>query len=108
MVRIPDVARRLCRVTPIVYAPPLGCFLKLESLQRTGSFKLRGAALKLARLSMHLTPALFGVEARKLKQPASIIAVHIKPRYRDQILSELKELGLPNLVIGDFGKAYEW
>jgi threonine dehydratase len=52
MVRIPDVARRLCRITPIVFAPPLDCYLKLESLQRTGSFKLRGAALKLARLSM--------------------------------------------------------
>jgi threonine dehydratase len=52
MVRIPDVVRRLCRVTPLVFAPPLGCYLKLESLQRTGSFKIRGAALKLARLPM--------------------------------------------------------
>lgn len=48
---IPDEARRLCRVTPLVYAGPLGCFLKLESLQATGSFKLRGAAVKLARLA---------------------------------------------------------
>lgn len=50
MVRIPEVVRRLCRITPLILAPPLGCYLKLESLQRTGSFKLRGAALKLARL----------------------------------------------------------
>jgi threonine dehydratase len=50
MVRIPEVVRRLCRVTPLLFAPPLGCYLKLESLQRTGSFKLRGAALKLARM----------------------------------------------------------
>jgi threonine dehydratase len=48
---IPDEARRLVRRTPLVYAPALGCWLKLESLQATGSFKLRGAALKLARLS---------------------------------------------------------
>jgi threonine dehydratase len=48
---VPPEARRLVRRTPLVYAPPLGCFLKLESLQATGSFKLRGAALKLARLS---------------------------------------------------------
>jgi threonine dehydratase len=48
---IPVEARRLCRVTPLIYAGPLGCFLKLESLQATGSFKLRGAAVKLARLS---------------------------------------------------------
>jgi threonine dehydratase len=47
---IPDEARRLCRRTPLVFAPPLGCFLKLESLQPTGAFKLRGAAVKLARL----------------------------------------------------------
>ncbi len=47
---IPDEAVRLCRRTPLVYAGPLGCFVKLESLQATGSFKLRGAAVKLARL----------------------------------------------------------
>lgn len=38
------------RRTPLVFAPPLDCWLKLESLQATGSFKLRGAALKLSRL----------------------------------------------------------
>lgn len=51
MVRIPEMAQALCRVTPMVRAQPLGCFLKLESMQRTGSVKLRGAALKLARMS---------------------------------------------------------
>jgi threonine dehydratase len=48
--RVPEAARRLCRVTPFLDAPALGCALKLESLQRTGSFKLRGAAVKLASL----------------------------------------------------------
>ncbi len=38
------------RKTPLVFAPPLHCWLKLESLQATGSFKLRGAALKLSRM----------------------------------------------------------
>lgn len=47
---IPDEARRLVRKTPLLFAPPLGCFVKLESLQATGSFKIRGAAVKLARL----------------------------------------------------------
>jgi threonine dehydratase len=47
---ISDEARALCRVTPLIYAGPIGCFLKLESLQATGSFKLRGAAVKLTRL----------------------------------------------------------
>ena len=42
--------RRLTRVTPLIPAPALGrrtgadVWLKLENLQRTGSFKLRGAA----------------------------------------------------------------
>jgi threonine dehydratase len=49
--------RRLTRVTPLVPAPALGrrtgvdVWLKLECLQRTGSFKLRGAAARLAALA---------------------------------------------------------
>jgi threonine dehydratase len=39
------------RTTPLVFAPPLRVWLKLESLQLTGSFKLRGAALKLSRMA---------------------------------------------------------
>jgi threonine dehydratase len=42
------------RVTPLVFAPPLKVWLKLESLQVTSSFKVRGAALKLSRLSPEL------------------------------------------------------
>ena len=48
---IPDAARALCRVTPLIRTPTLGCYLKLESLQRTGSVWLRGAALKLSRMA---------------------------------------------------------
>jgi threonine dehydratase len=50
--------RRLTRVTPLVPAPALGrrtgadVWLKLENLQRTGSFKLRGAAARLAALAI--------------------------------------------------------
>jgi threonine dehydratase len=38
------------RRTPLVFAPALNCWLKLESLQATSSFKLRGAAVKMSRL----------------------------------------------------------
>src|SRR6266567_729831 len=54
--------RRLTRVTPLVPAPALGrrtgadVWLKLENLQRTGSFKLRGAAARLAAIAA-ATPA---------------------------------------------------
>src|ERR1700749_2094975 len=50
--------RRLPRVPPLVPAPALGrrtgadVWLKLENLQRTGSFKVRGAAAKLAALAL--------------------------------------------------------
>jgi threonine dehydratase len=50
--------RKLLRVTPLVPASALGrrtganLWLKLESLQRTGSFKLRGAAARVAAMSL--------------------------------------------------------
>jgi threonine dehydratase len=53
--------RRLLRVTPLVPAPSLGrrtgadVWLKLENLQRTGSFKLRGAAARVAALALEPT-----------------------------------------------------
>ncbi len=62
----------------------------------------------LANVSKHLTPSLFGAEIRKLKRPVTVIAVHIKARFRKQILAELDSLQLDNLVIGDLGKVYEW
>jgi threonine dehydratase len=55
---VAERVRRLTRVTPLVPAPALGrrtgadVWLKLENLQRTGSFKLRGAAARLAALSI--------------------------------------------------------
>src|ERR1700753_854293 len=54
--------RKLTRVTPLVPAPTLGrrtgadVWLKLENLQRTGSFKLRGAAAKIAAVAAASTP----------------------------------------------------
>ncbi|HET6284483.1 MAG TPA: pyridoxal-phosphate dependent enzyme [Polyangia bacterium] len=55
---IGERVRRLTRVTPLVPAPALGrrtgadVWLKLENLQRTGSFKLRGAAARLAAIAL--------------------------------------------------------
>ncbi len=54
---IAERVRKLARVTPLVPAPALSrrsgldVWLKLECLQRTGSFKLRGAAARLAGLA---------------------------------------------------------
>jgi threonine dehydratase len=55
---VAERVRRLTRVTPLVPAAALGrrtgadVWLKLENLQRTGSFKLRGAAARLAALAL--------------------------------------------------------
>jgi threonine dehydratase len=55
---VAERVRKLLRVTPLVPAPALGrrtgadVWLKLENLQRTGSFKLRGAAARVAALAL--------------------------------------------------------
>ena len=46
-----DRLRPLVRETPLDYSTDLGAWLKLEHLQRTGSFKLRGACNKVALLT---------------------------------------------------------
>jgi len=66
------------------------------------------AMTELARISKHLTPAMFGAEVRKLARRVAGIAIHIKSRYREQIVRELMDLDLPNVEIGEFGMAYHW
>jgi cAMP phosphodiesterase len=60
----------------------------------------------LADVSKHLTPSLFAEELRKLHQPAAVVAVHLKARYRDQVIQEIQALGMPQVEIGRFGKPY--
>lgn len=64
---------------------------------------------ELADASRHLTPALFAGEARKVARPGvALIAVHIKPRYRERIVAQLQALGLDGMEIGRFGEAYRF
>ncbi len=60
----------------------------------------------LADTSKHLTPRLLAAEVRKLSRPTRIIVVHIKARFRDQIIAELQALKVPGLEIGVFGTPY--
>ena len=60
----------------------------------------------LAQLSKHLTPSLFAREVQKLKQSTRVVAVHIKARFRDRVLSELGGLEIPGLEIGEVDKAH--
>jgi ribonuclease BN (tRNA processing enzyme) len=65
------------------------------------------ALAELAAVSRHLTPATFAGEVAKLRRPVPVIAVHLKPRYREQIVRELEALNLPQVEVGRFGWAYE-
>jgi cAMP phosphodiesterase len=66
------------------------------------------AMSELAMLSKHLTPAMFAAEVRKLPQPVPIFAVHIKPRFYDQVVAELRSLAIPGLRIGRSGESFEF
>jgi 3',5'-cyclic-nucleotide phosphodiesterase len=63
----------------------------------------------LAEVSRHFTPASLGKELKKLSHDGiDILAVHLKPSYRETIVQQLKELNLPNLSVMEPGKTYDW
>jgi cAMP phosphodiesterase len=63
----------------------------------------------LARASKHLTPSMLKNELGKLSHNGmDILAVHLKPAYREKIVVELKQLGIDNLKVMDTGRVYEW
>jgi cAMP phosphodiesterase len=55
----------------------------------------------LAGTSRHLTPELFAKEVAKIPDGTRIVAVHLKPRYRDEIVKELENLQIAGLEIGE-------
>lgn len=64
---------------------------------------------KLAEVSGHLTPEALASELRKLKhQDLDILAVHLKPSFRQQVVRELADLGLPRLSVMEPGREYAW
>jgi ribonuclease BN (tRNA processing enzyme) len=66
------------------------------------------AMTELAVVAKHLTPAMFSAEARKLPHQVPIVAVHIKPRFYDQVVAELNALDMPNVRVGTPGETYEF
>jgi ribonuclease BN (tRNA processing enzyme) len=64
---------------------------------------------KLAEDSRHFTPESLGRELRKLKHNGlDILTVHLKPAYRETVISELKALAIPKLDIMEAGRVYDW
>lgn len=79
----------------------------LEALFIEASFPNSMRAL--AEASKHLTPAMLRAELRKLKHNGmDILAVHLKPAYRETVARELTELGIDNLSVMEIGRVYEW
>ena len=64
---------------------------------------------KLAEVSRHFTPASLGEELKKLTHNGmDIMAVHLKPTYRQEIVKQLEDLQIPNLRVMEPGKIYNW
>ena len=79
----------------------------LDALLIEASFPDRMA--KLAHVSRHFTPASLGQELKKLTHNGmDIMAVHLKPSYREEIAEELKALNIPKLGVMEPGRVYEW
>ena len=80
---------------------------ELDALLIEASFPNRLA--KLAQVSLHFTPASLGQELKKLSHNGmDIMAVHLKPSYRDEIIEQLNALNIPKLRVMEPGRVYEW
>ena len=64
---------------------------------------------KLAEVSRHFTPASLQRDLRKLSHNGlDILAVHIKPAYRQMVIDELNALKIPKLGVMESGRVYNW
>jgi ribonuclease BN (tRNA processing enzyme) len=64
---------------------------------------------KLAEVSRHFTPASLQRDLSKLNHNGlDILAVHIKPAYRQMVIDELNALNIPKLGVMEPGRTYNW
>ncbi|MGH7261626.1 MAG: MBL fold metallo-hydrolase [Nitrospiraceae bacterium] len=60
---------------------------------------------ELAKVSKHLTPALFAQEFKKLGRPdLPVYIYHVKPRFRQEVIGELEQLNVRNLTVLEEGQ----
>lgn len=63
----------------------------------------------LAKASKHLTPASLRSELTKLNHNGmDILAVHLKPAYREKVAAELNQLKVDKLQVMEPGRTYKW
>ena len=80
---------------------------RLDALLIEASFP--NSLRKLAEVSGHLTPEGVAAELRKLAHgEIDILAMHLKPSFRQQLIEELGALGVPRLSAMEPGREYEW
>lgn len=80
---------------------------KLDALFIEASFP--NSMQQLAIASKHLTPSTLKQELSKLNHNGmDILAVHLKPAYREIVARELSELGIEKLSVMETGRVYEW
>ena len=64
---------------------------------------------ELAKASKHLTPEMVQHELQKLSHNGiEILAVHLKPAYRQKLIEEITALGIEKLSVMEAGRVYEW
>ena len=80
---------------------------KLDAILIEASFPNEMASL--AEISRHFTPAALAQELHKLNHNGlDILAVHLKPAYRETVVKELKALNIRKLSVMEPGKTYSW
>jgi cAMP phosphodiesterase len=63
----------------------------------------------LAKASKHLTPSSLRSELTKLNHNGmDILAVHLKPAYREKVIAELNQLNINKLQVMEPGRTYKW
>ncbi len=61
---------------------------------------------KLASDSRHLTPQALALELKKLDSIVPVFPVHLKPQFRQEVTSQLADLHMENIQVGEIGRDY--
>lgn len=84
---------------------PLARWPRLRAVFLECSFPRRLADL--AMLTHHHATDDFLAAARRFPADVPVYAIHIKPRFWDEVTAELRAVGLPNMRVGEPGMAAE-